>query len=57
MNNETIESFAKYRLDKAKETLQTAKKFLKMGKILQVQIIEHITQSFMLSELYLPLKK
>ena len=32
MNNETIESFAKYRLDKAKETLQTAKIIFKDGK-------------------------
>ena len=32
MNNETIESFAKYRLDKAKETLQTAKKIFEDGK-------------------------
>ncbi len=32
MNNETIESFVKYRLDKAKETLQTAKKIFEDGK-------------------------
>lgn len=32
MDNETIESFSKYRLDKAKETLKTAKMILKNGK-------------------------
>lgn len=32
MDNETIESFAKYRLDKAKETLETAKMIFKEGK-------------------------
>ena len=32
MDNETIESFSKYRLNKAKETLETAKMILKNGK-------------------------
>ena len=32
MDNETIESFAKYRLNKAKETLETAKMIFKKGK-------------------------
>ncbi len=32
MDNETIESFAKYRLEKAKETLETAKMIYKDGK-------------------------
>ena len=32
MDNETIESFAKYRLNKAKETLETAEKIFKDGK-------------------------
>lgn len=32
MDNETIESFAKYRLNKAKETLETAKMIFKDGK-------------------------
>ena len=32
MDNETIESFAKYRLNKAKETLETAKMIFKEGK-------------------------
>lgn len=32
MNNETIESFAKYRLNKAKETLETAKMIFTEGK-------------------------
>ena len=32
MDNETIESFSKYRLDKAKETLETAKMIFKEGK-------------------------
>lgn len=32
MDNETIESFVKYRLSKAKETLETAKKIFKDGK-------------------------
>ena len=32
MDNETIESFAKYRLNKAKETLETAKMIFKGGK-------------------------
>ena len=32
MDNETIESFSKYRLNKAKETLETAKMILENGK-------------------------
>ena len=32
MDNETIESFSKYRLNRAKETLQTAKMIFKDGK-------------------------
>lgn len=32
MDNETIQSFAKYRLNKAKETLETAKMIFKEGK-------------------------
>lgn len=32
MDNETIESFVKYRLSKAKETLETAKKIFEDGK-------------------------
>ena len=32
MDNETIESFARYRLSKAKETLETAKMIFKDGK-------------------------
>lgn len=32
MDNETIESFAKYRLNKAKETLETAERIFKDGK-------------------------
>ena len=32
MSNETIESFAKYRLNKSKETLETAKMIFKDGK-------------------------
>ena len=31
MDNETIESFSKYRLNRAKETLQTAKMIFKEG--------------------------
>ena len=30
MDNETIEGFAKYRLEKAKETLNTAKELIKL---------------------------
>ena len=32
MDEETIESFSKYRLEKAKETLETAEAILKLGK-------------------------
>ena len=32
MDEETIENFAKYRLEKAKETLETAQEILKIGK-------------------------
>lgn len=32
MDKETIESFAKYRLEKAKDTLDTAEAILKIGK-------------------------
>ena len=32
MDSETVESFAKYRLNKAKETLETAEMILKEGK-------------------------
>ena len=32
MDNETIESFVKYRLNKAKETLETARNIFKEGK-------------------------
>ena len=32
MNNETIEGFARYRLNKAKETLETARMIFNEGK-------------------------
>lgn len=30
MDNETVESFAKYRLERAKETINTAKELIKL---------------------------
>ena len=48
MDSETIEGFSKYRLNKAKETLETARMIFMREKILQALIIEHIMRYFML---------